>query len=324
MDANKEKLQLAFNYNSNKLPQSRTKTNWEPENYCGFLLGILEFGDLLHKNKVIEVIEANGTVEELKALALDYYNYYVATFYRYNDLKSCITSKNSSRKSFNEDVAYSPTLVHNDLIRNVSKRDGVCLCCWDGEARKLNAAHIVAQKTKLFDFQKDKLLERAELVDFHQVQNGLLLCQGCHILFDTLVLYFEVIESKYVVKILNYSKDKSGEKHEEWKKQMKHLKICRIGYEDDWALLDRRKAFAENGEMELYFLDNEIANLPSQKALEFHRCASKIWRLAGGADITEEFCEDENEDVNPMTTDEKVKAIQKWASYATLNNDIVD
>ncbi|KAJ3413855.1 hypothetical protein HDV05_007376 [Chytridiales sp. JEL 0842] len=47
---------------------------------------------------------------------------------------------------------------------------------------------------------------------------------------------------------------------------------------------DGRKPTEDDGEMVLYFQDNEPSIQPSLKALEFHKTACLIWRMAGGAE----------------------------------------
>jgi hypothetical protein len=70
-------------------------------------------------------------------------------------------------------------------------------------------------------------LRRAGLSEFHQVQNGVLLCERCRTVFDTLGLYFDMIGDKYIVNVVNYSKNKRGEKHLEWEKEIEIFRMRR-------------------------------------------------------------------------------------------------
>jgi len=48
----------------------------------------------------------------------------------------------------------------------------------------------------------------------------------------------------------------------------------------------------------LYFIDNDPVKQPNRKALEFHKAACLIWRMAGGAEPDEEDSDDEPGPVN--------------------------
>jgi hypothetical protein len=52
--------------------------------------------------------------------------------------------------------------------------------------------------------------------------------------------------------------------------------------------------------MALYFFDNDTTLLPNRNALEFHKTACLIWRMAGGAEIHDECCSDD--DIGPVDT----------------------
>jgi glutamate synthase (NADPH/NADH) large chain len=70
-------------------------------------------------------------------------------------------------------------------------------------------------------------------------------------------------------------------------------KIVRKGREEDWTDIDNRKAVESNDEMALYFV--LPTRLPNRKALEFHKTACLIWRMAGGAEPDEEYCSDDDD-----------------------------
>jgi hypothetical protein len=56
-----------------------------------------------------------------------------------------------------------------------------------------------------------------------------------------------------------------------------------------------------NGEMALYFLQNDPTKLPNRNALEFQKAACLIWRMAGGAETDYEYCSDDDE-LGPVNT----------------------
>jgi hypothetical protein len=51
--------------------------------------------------------------------------------------------------------------------------------------------------------------------------------------------------------------------------------------------------------MAIYFVQNNPTNLPNRNALEFHKTASMICRMPGGAKTDEEYCS-EDEDLGPL------------------------
>ena len=78
-----------------------------------------------------------------------------------------------------------------------------------------------------------------------------------------------------------------------------------------------RQAVEPNGEMALYFVLNNATRLPNRDALEFHKAACLIWRMAGGAESDDEHCPDDDDGYVPV--DYRSKSIEKWMdSSATL------
>ncbi len=75
-----------------------------------------------------------------------------------------------------EHVPEEKELVHKDLKKAVARRDVVCLFCCD--KLECECAHIIAQKNIPMAYDESSLLQRAGLIQKHQVQNGVLLCQG--------------------------------------------------------------------------------------------------------------------------------------------------
>ena len=72
--------------------------------------------------------------------------------------------------------------------------------------------------------------------------------------------------------------------------------------------------------MALYFIDNNATKQPNRNALEFHKTACLIWRMAGGAEPDEEYCSDED-DLVPVNTAALRKRFKVPAqdSSSTLN-----
>ena len=233
------------------------------------------------------------------------FDYYIRPFHKsYNpDSGSCYTTSTvSSRTGSTEDFDYVPEekeLFHKDLKEAMVKRNFVCLFCWD--ELYCEGAHIIAQKNVPMAYDESSLLQRAGLTQMHQVQNGLLLCHQCHNQFDNLRQYVDFFDDQLVAKIINETNDTTRDKHRKWIRTIRELKGVRMVREENWIDIDDRQAVERNGEMALYFAQNNPTKLPSRQALEFHKAACIIWKMAGGAETDEEYCT-EDEDLVPVDT----------------------
>jgi hypothetical protein len=106
--------------------------------------------------------------------------------------------------------------------------------------------------------------------------------------------YVDVVDGKLVVRIVNESNDLGSYKHKMWYQISRRLKGERDFSEKYWILIDNRKAVESNKEMALYFVENDQTILPNRNALEFHKTACLIWRMAGGSEPDEEYCSDDD------------------------------
>jgi hypothetical protein len=86
------------------------------------------------------------------------------------------------------------------------------------------------------------------------------------------------------------------------------LRLNRFGNEE--IMSDSRKSVDSNGEMCLLFIQNNLIKLPNKKALQFHKTACLIWRMAGGGEPDEEHCPD-NDDFSHIDYVGN-KDVQKW------------
>jgi hypothetical protein len=116
----------------------------------------------------------------------------------------------------------------------------------------------------------------------------------------------DVVDDKLVVKVVNYSVLGNDEKHEEWDETVRRLKGERFNSQRRWT---DRQAVELNGEMALYFVLNNPTKLPNIQALEFHKAACLIWRMAGGAESEDEQCPDDDDYV---PVDYRSNSIEKW------------
>ena len=329
-------LDSYYQIHTSDLPTQRTKSQWQAENKRGFFLGIIQEGEDSHIIQLHHLLATNqftqqqefSTTSQLadpqhpRTFIDDMFARYILPFHKdYSDSSSCHTPLSSnppSRSNSAEDLDYVPEereLTHKDLKKAVEKRDGVCLFCWGN--KQLEAAHIIAQKNIPMAYDEPSLLLRAGLTQKHQVQNGLLLCGNCHGEFDQLQRYVDVVDDKLVVKVVNYSVLRNDEKHRDWQRDVRNLRAMRNANEEDWTDIDNRQAVEPNGEMALYFVLNNPTKLPNRQALEFHKAACLIWRMAGGAESEDEHCPDDDDDYVPV--DYRSKSIEKWMdSSATL------
>ena len=310
--------------NPEDIPERRQRSKWTRENKFGFLLGIINHGQDFLVTELYNLLQQEDFKNKETAAIDKMYDFHIKVFKQHNGTgSSCHTpssggasssSASSSRNNSVEDMEYEKILEHTDLKKAVKKRDVVCLFCWD--KIQCEAAHIVAQKEVPFPYSEPTLFERTGLEQKHQVQNGLLLCVKCHREFDALKRYVDVVDDKLVVKVVNEANDLNDEKQNEWEISVGKLKNDRLFMEKYWS--GRRKAVEPNGEMALYFVENNPTELPNRQALEFHKTACLIWRMAGGAESDEESCPDNDDDYIAM--DYRLKDIQKWRenSSATL------
>ena len=203
MSETKKLVQKFYNTETENIPETREKSQWRPENKCGFLLGILEYGLKEHKDKLNALLKNEQFKEQETDFINEMYQFYIFPFKQHNGTgysePICHTPQTTSKHNSVEDLDYVPEeeekeLTHKSLKKSVLKRDGVCLFCWN--VRTLQVGHILAQKNIPFNYNEEALFSRAGLKQKHQVQNGLLLCSNCHIEFDALKRYVDVVDEK--------------------------------------------------------------------------------------------------------------------------------
>ena len=312
------------------IPNTREKSKWTAENKCGFLLGIIKFGFVVHREKLNELLQNGQFKDQEMDFINEMYQFYIFPFKQHNGTgksePSChtpqTTSSHPSRQNSVEDLDYIPEeeekeLTHKDLKKAVLKRDGVCLFCWT--AKPIQGCHILAQKNIPFQYDEEPLFRRAGLEQKHQVQNGLLLCSNCHIEFDALKRYVDVVDDKLMVNVVNETDDRNSEKYREWTEVVEDLKVGRQTRERRWS--DGRQAVNSNNEMGIYFLKNKPSSLPNKRALEFHKAACFIWRMAGGGESDGELCADDEVMFVPLGYDDN--KVRKWLMNSDVTLNIV-
>ncbi|TPX43865.1 hypothetical protein CcCBS67573_g10437 [Chytriomyces confervae] len=184
--------------------------------------------------------------------------------------------------------ATDPT--HSNFSTALRKRDVVCLICWGSQAT--DAAHLIAQKSSI-PLVIEKLLERAGMRSVFQVQNGVLLCARCHILFDALEQYIDVVDGRLIAKIVNRTNDPNDKEYLRDLEYLTVIRAIRKKYQHHADITD------SPSEMPVYIpLDDETTH-PNHTALAFHKAACLIWKLAGAGAVNEDDwsgdCEDDVE-----------------------------
>ena len=316
-EVTKQMLQQYYNLNYENIPQTRIKSQWENENKVGFLFGILTYGLDDHIAQLHQLLLSEQFKDQENIFIDSMFDYYIRPFHKsYNTTsEGCHTpssfSLHSSTSNSVEDLTVFQELTHSDLKKTLLKRDGVCLFCWNIDT--LKCSHIIAQKNTFLSNDLSSIFKRAGLSQKHETQNGLLLCVYCHEVFDLLKRYVDVIEGRFVVKVVNETNDENDDKYN---KIIKSIQSSR----KVWGNLCKNEA---NDEMALYFIHDDVNILPNKVALEFHKIACLVWRMAGGAEPDDEYCSDDD-DYNPVPVDTAAlkRRFNIRDSAETLKNEI--
>ncbi|KAI9341149.1 hypothetical protein BDR26DRAFT_895231 [Obelidium mucronatum] len=304
----------------NEQPVKAAMSGWKNLNKFGFLKGILT-----HHNEYIDEVYSllwsasfpqPGSNEETDYLNL-LYDRYIRPFkqHRRNGSSRTSTPRSSAPPSVSSSSAADlQKLEHADFKAALHSRDKVCLFCWGN--LQLDAAHVIAQKSSIALIIAE-LLARSSLNSVYEVQNGVLLCKVCHGEFDGLRRYIDVDENdSLVAKVVNLTNDPNNEDYVDALDIVKAIRGTKA------KRFHGRNVVNGNGEMQIYFVQNDPAIYPNRIALEFHKTACLIWKMAGGADAElDEEMEVDDDDIG-VVAGEKFMIIQAWReSVGTLNND---
>ncbi|KAI8913695.1 hypothetical protein EDD86DRAFT_110573 [Gorgonomyces haynaldii] len=291
------------------IPTQRIRSEWKEDNKFGFLCGILEHGEQQHREELVRLSSGGGFAEHEDVFIDQMFDHYIRPYLKSYSGSSCHTPVGSRPGSAGSSGS-EPT--HKQMKKALEARDGVCLFCWNNLS--LEASHIIARKNIPIAQDESSVLQRAGLQSKHQVQNGLLLCKICHDQFDLLHYYVDVVDDRLVLKIVNQTNDKNDPT---FKYAVSDLGIDRI--KRNGRFPDGRSQ-VEGQEMRLWFMDNNAELQPNRVALEFHKTACLIWRMAGGADPEDEYCSDCDSDTG-VDYLQKERLDRLWDSARTLRYD---
>ncbi|KAJ3356644.1 hypothetical protein HDU83_000506 [Entophlyctis luteolus] len=275
-------------------PRRPTWSQFKKQNKLGFLNGVLTYApDPLKEEYVAKLYWTFGsstlpeaeTDEERSCLNLLYARFIEPFKQRASSNASPYGSTPSTPigSSIALDLnAVDPT--HANFRSALHKRDEVCLFCWGN--LQLDAAHLIAQKpSPSLSLIIPDLLSRAGLDSVDRVQNGILLCKVCHGEFDALRRYIDVVDDRFVAKVVNLTSDPRNQEY-----------IDAVGGIEDsrTGKIRRNPAFAGrtvvdgSNELPVYFADGDTTKHPNLTALAFHKAACLIWKMAGAADDIED------------------------------------
>ena len=314
-------IQTIYNEFSDVIPPTRQRSKWENDNIAGFFRGLFNQADAQDINAICELINSDAfsqfSLEQkqarLKDLSDEMYEKYVKPFLQH-DL-NC-TNNNVNQVAGNSDggsrASSAGSGSSNGLAKTLEKRDGGCLFCWNPEYPQF--AHILAQKNRFLG-NIGTLLERIGISDINAVQNGLSLCLNCHNLFNRLQVYVEADQDRLLVKFVNQTNGPSNLHPSRFHTRMRSARLfepSKSHPEED--------AVDHDGELRVVFVDDETKFLPSRAALELHKKACLIWRMAGGADEEEldEF-DDFNDHFAPAVPSKDIMdRVREWTSNVTM------
>jgi hypothetical protein len=315
-------LRIFYSISGNVLPAQRPIEKWEAENKLGFFLGIIQYGTDAHLKTLLELLRSEKFEEEQQfsdpyddkqTFITEMFDFYILPFHRGYSTSCCYTGSESSGPNSSPGNGQDYVdLSHGNLKNALLARDKACLFCWDEE--ELHGSHIISQKSITIVNEK-QILQNSGLKQKHEVQNGLLLCASCHPRFDKLKRYVDVVDDNLVLKVVNETND---ENNVNYRKATKGLKGSRRDLLEFFS--DNRQAIESNGEMALYFVDNNSHELPNRKALAFHKTACLIWKMAGGAEPDEEYCSDDDDDCEPVDTAALKRRFKIQGSAETLSD----
>jgi hypothetical protein len=247
-----------------QIPKQRVKSLWKAQNKFGFLCGIVRHGEGKHVRELEKALSSGEFQSNKEELIERLYERYIQPFKQHNGSR-CSTLTCSSTTSTNGDKLLEEVareLRHKDLKKAVWEHDTACLSCWD--TIQCEAAHIITQKNNvLLSLNEMSLFQQAGIREKHQVQNGHLLCVKCHIEFDALKRYIDIVEERFILKVVNSSND---DQSAEWKWVVRNIKVLHQAQVEDWAGIDNREAVRVDGEMEILFASNDVSIQPNHIA----------------------------------------------------------
>ncbi|KAJ3022881.1 UNVERIFIED_CONTAM: hypothetical protein HDU68_008905 [Siphonaria sp. JEL0065] len=304
----------------NAQPVKAPMSGWTNSNKFGFLKGIVtyhsEYIDEVYLRLGSALCPLPGSTEETDYLKL-LYDRYIRPFKQHGQNGSSnSTPRSSAPSSVSGSSIDLQKLEHADFKAALHSRDKVCLFCWDN--LQLQAAHLIAQKTTIALIAAE-LLSRAGLNSVNEIQNGVLLCNKCHGEFDGLRRYIDVDENDHLVaKVVNLTDDPNNEDYVDALDIVKAIRGTKA------KRFYGRNVVNGNGEMQIYFIQDDPALSPNRTALRFHKTACLIWRMAAGADVeADDNMEEDGDDIGVLG--EKLRNIQAWReqseSAGTLNDD---
>jgi len=307
-------------------PEKKTRSQWGLPNQYWFLYGIITVieevfnSSPLHPTRYSHIQSISAVFERdnedidnesIRSLIDDLYAFYVNPFKQNGSSRPSSrpsSNSSSSRPTSNVDSSHSDT--QGTFVKAVAARDKYCSFCWTSEA--LQGAHIFR---RALENLPRALPEWCNINDLYQVQNGLLLCPGCHDGFDRLRLYVGIVDEDYFLKVVKFTNsiDIENEKFQAWLGKNTDIRQVRIGRKETFSPLFNDREVGTAAGFRLYFQNTApTTSYPNPKALLFHKAACLIWKMAGGAEPATLHRWDDDEDVVVESGERLSDKLTRW------------
>ncbi|EGF83571.1 hypothetical protein BATDEDRAFT_22381 [Batrachochytrium dendrobatidis JAM81] len=279
-----------YQISTQAIPTQRAKSEWQDDNKRGFFLGIIQEGETSHTTQLHDLLAANQFAEQQQF-----------------STKVQLADSEHPRTFIDEMFEYYILPFHKDYNDSSS-------CHTPASSRAPSRTNSAGN---ISNVPKESELSHRDLKNAVEKRDG-----ACLFCWDKLSLQGAHIGVAYNESPI-LLRAGLAQKHQ----IQNGLLLCinchsrfalRIANEEDWARIDNRQAVESNGEMALYFVLDDPTLQPNRDALEFHKTACLIWRIAGGAESDDEYCpHDDDDGCTPV--DYRSKSIEKWMdSSATL------
>lgn len=247
-------------------PVIRIKSEWEDDNYFGFLSGVIEHGSSIDCKALDRILSIDNQKQELAKFIEEMYDFYILPFLELPILP----------------ISTLETKVQSATLMQLELRDVCCLFCWSSNMNQsttiFSNTNTLPHPTQYSLFQQTGM---STPTPKHHLSNNLLLCSGCKDEFHALKYYIDIDLhlNRLLVKVVQ------GPDTTTWRQAQRKMIMSRSNNLQKLKHNADKKQIREcDGELCVWFSDREVdeCTLPNHTALLFHRNACLIWNAAGG------------------------------------------